>query len=541
MRTEKVGGVHVAKLCGSDVELGNFVLGAGTAVTAAFASRALLREIDGFAGREPLASGTALAFAPRDALPAPPAQADPQDWGRKFLAGGGCAYVDLDHLELATPECRSAREHVAAWHAMLRVAQRALGAANARLPEGCRIEALANNSDGNGNAYGAHTSVLVARRAWEQLFERRMHHLLFLASYQVSSIVFTGQGKVGAENGASPVDFQITQRGDFFETLLGPQTTYRRPIVNARDEALSGAWGARAPGPRRDVARLHCIFYDATLAHVASFLRVGVLQLVLALIEAGRVDTDLILDDPIDALGRWGHDPDLTARARTTGGRRLTAVELQLRFLERVQRFVEGGGCAAIVPDAAEIVALWADTLDKLRRHDEEALAPRLDWVLKRTLLRRALERRPGLSWRSAEIKMLDHLYASLDPGHGLYWAAEAGGATEQVVTPEHVALRVAEPPDDTRAFGRAMLLRAAGEARVEKVDWDLVRVACGDPRRPDAIARVDLPDPCGFGRAAVGRLFDGTRALPEILRELGAQVETAPPGDRSARVVYAS
>jgi len=71
-------------------------------------------------------------------------------------------------------------------------------------------------------------------------------------------------------------------------------------------------------------------------------------------------------------------------------GQEVTAVELQYRFLEEASRFVEGGGCDGLVPHAREIVALWADTLDKLRREDRSALASRLDWVLKLAILQHA-------------------------------------------------------------------------------------------------------------------------------------------------------
>lgn len=501
---------RVAKICGSDVELGNFVLGAGPVDSADFAARALLREIEGVPW-----SAAAVAGG---------SETDPQDRERKYLANGS-VYIDLSHVECASAECRDAWTHLASWHAMLRIVRRARDAANARLPDGLAIEVLANNSDGR-NAYGTHTNVLLTQRAWQNLFERRMHHLLFLAAYQVSSIVFTGQGKVGSENGAPTVDYQLSQRADHFETLVGVQTTHRRPIVNARDEPLCGGWGdgARADG----LARLHAIFFDCTLSHVATVLRVGVLQVVLAMIEAERVDAALVLEDPLDALGRFAHDPELRARARTAAGRNVTAVELQEAFLERARRFVADGGCDGVVPRADEIVALWADTLALLRRGDEDALARRLDWVLKRRLLRRAMDRRPSLSWRSADVKMLDHLYASVDTERGLYWQVAASGGSDLLVDDETIRRHETEPPDDTRAYARAMLLRTAGAARVDHVDWDVVRVArrSRDPAR--RIARVDLPDPRRGTRAEVGHLFDGTRDLDDILHALDARPEAA-------------
>jgi hypothetical protein len=178
---------QLPKLCGADIELGNFILGApGLGSTGRQASRALLREIEApYAVDDGGGCGTAAAGHRW------PAAHDPQDWGRKFLGNGGCVYIDLDHLELCLPEVVSAYDHVAAWHAMLRIARAALDAANARQPQGQRICVLANNSDGKGNAYGSHLGFLITRKAFRNLFDRKLHPLLFLAAYQVSSIVFT--------------------------------------------------------------------------------------------------------------------------------------------------------------------------------------------------------------------------------------------------------------------------------------------------------------------------------------------------------------
>src|SRR5262245_11870219 len=118
---------QVPKLCGADVELGNFVAGSAIDNTGRIASRALLREIRGYppTGREfsvcncpsctdqrqhqytgkaknsvyrACASGTTCDSSYNSL-----------DWGRKFLAqNGGCVYIDLDHLELCLPEVISA-------------------------------------------------------------------------------------------------------------------------------------------------------------------------------------------------------------------------------------------------------------------------------------------------------------------------------------------------------------------------------------------------------------------------------------------------
>lgn len=586
--TETAPRLRVPKLCGADVELGNFILGLDLPGGTAFeASRALLAQIDGLPlahwyeapgyaslglaresylpfngryswpqldGHAPLTDVRAgcLEPGPGDGL-AQPDGFDPQDWGRKFLASnGGCVYIDLNHLEVCLPEVCSAYDHVACWHAMLRIARKARDAADLRMPRGTKLQVLVNNSDGNGNSYGSHLSFLVTREAWDNLFHRKIHQMLYLAAFQASSIVYTGQGKVGSENGSRSVAFQISQRADFFETLSGSQTTFRRPIVNSRDEPLCGRAGRgslKHGGPSSDLpdagspeepahrwARLHVIFFDSTLCHVASLLKVGVMQIILSMIEEERVDPGLILEDPVKAVVRWSHDPLLEARAALVDGREVTAVELQLLFLEQAKSFVASGGCDQTVPRAREILALWEDTLAKLHARDFEALAPRLDWVLKLQVLERAMRRQPQLRWDSPEVKHLDHLYSSLDRAEGLYWALETSGFVEKVVTEEEIQWFTANPPGDTRAWTRAMLLRRAGPELAHRVDWDRVQLKSGRGPAP-AYRTVELADPLGFTRGEMEPVFSGARSLDDLLDGLGATTERpAFPGEGGDR-----
>jgi proteasome accessory factor A len=526
---------QLPKLCGADVELGNFIVGRDhSGGTGAAASRALLREIDGLPNTLTSVPSLASWGGWGDAAwSSPSAGFNPQDWGRKYLAtNGGCVYIDLDHLELCLPEVISAYDHVAAWHAMLRIAHQALVAANAKLPSGQTIHVLVNTSDGQGNSYGSHLNVLLTRRAWENLFHRKLHYLLYLAAYQASSIVFTGQGKVGAENGAPSVSFQLSQRADFIETLVGEQTTYHRPLVNRRDEALCGpvgTYGKTSPSAA-EMARLHCIFFDSTLCQGSNLLKVGVLQIVLAMIEADQVNPQLLLDDPLEALWRWSHDPSLQTRMRLASDSARTAVELQLSFLADAQRFVARGGCDGIVPQAAEILALWEDTLAKLQAGNMVALAPRLDWVLKLSMLQRVLRRHTEWTWESPQLKHLDQLYSSLDPTEGLYWAYARSGLVEQVVTEAEIERFVHTPPEDTRAWTRAALLRRAAPTSVDAVDWDVMRFQGMDRYGWRSYRSVTLANPLAYTKKETAHLFAGATTFDEILDGLATHPKEQSP-----------
>jgi proteasome accessory factor A len=521
------GAPLLSKLCGGDLELSNFILGPDLLGDTTYrASRALLHEFEGVPGRgyreSSLSSAGSLAAGRAEGNEP---DGSSQDWGRKFLFNGGCAYVDLNHLEVCLPEVLSARDHVAASHAMYQLAHRAARAASARLPAGQKIQVLANNSDGLGHSFGSHLNVYLSRPAWENIFHRRLHYQLFLASYQASSLVFTGLGKVGSENGTPAVSYQLSQRADFCEMLAGAHTTHERPIVNMRDEPLCGGWGLRRSGPGQ--ARLHVIFYDHNLCHVAGLLKIGVLQIIVAMIEAGQVSTQLLLEDPVSAVVRWSHDPTLQARATLMDGRERTAVELQLQFLQSARLFVESGACDEVVPHAAEIVELWADTLEKLQRGDLAALAPRLDWVLKLASLQNALRQRPALNWQSPELKHLDHLYSSLDPAEGLYWGYARGGFVQELVTEREVTRLITAPPTNTRAWTRATLLLMAEPAEVDWVDWDFLRFRLQDPIRGHSrYFSVHLDDPLRWTRDEAQQRFPHARRLPEALGALEAVEE---------------
>jgi proteasome accessory factor A len=519
---------RLPKLAGADIELGNFLLGAPGGGAGGAAARALLAEIDGLPSAGGWGGGYGSGWSGRGCAEGSRDQRgssagwDPQDWGRKFLpSNGGCAYIDLDHLELCVPEVLSAWDHLAAWHAMLRIARDALESANARLPAGRSIQVLVNNSDGHGHSYGSHLSFLLTRRAWDNLIRRKPHYLGWLASFQVSSIIYTGQGKVGSENNAPPVEFQLSQRADYFETLLGVQTTFERPIVNARDETLCGY--SRLPADPASPARLHVIFFDNTLAHYSSLLKVGVMQLVLAMLEAGCVDPRLVLDDPLSAVCAFSHDPTLRRQANLAAGGAATAVELQLRFLEEARRFDATGGFDGFVPRAAEILDLWEEVLAGLADGDWLGLSSKLDWVMKLMTLRRAMRQRPSLTWESPEVRHLDQLYSSLAED-GLYWSYENAGFAARLVSEERVRHFCAEPPEDTRAWTRAMLLRTAEPGWVERVDWDHISFRLREDGYWPRYRRLDLNQPLGMTAATAAPLFAGAECFSGLLDALEAR-----------------
>jgi hypothetical protein len=165
------------RLCGADIELGNFIVGVERAGGTGYeASRALLAEIEGLPRHNSGYLNCWLAASSAPSRPGYNSQSvngastsdyayDLQDVSRRFLlSNGGCAYIDLDHVELCLPEVIDAFDHVAAWHGMLQITRNALQRANQSRSPNSRIQVLVNNSDGQGNSYGSHLNFMISRR-----------------------------------------------------------------------------------------------------------------------------------------------------------------------------------------------------------------------------------------------------------------------------------------------------------------------------------------------------------------------------------------
>src|SRR5439155_711595 len=94
-------------------------------------------------------------------------------------------------------------------------------------------------------------------------------------------------------NARHNVAFQLSQRADFFEVEVGLETTFKRPIINTRDEPHADPEKYR---------RLHVIIGDANMSEVATFLKTGTTALILKMIEDDFISADLTLAEPVAAL-----------------------------------------------------------------------------------------------------------------------------------------------------------------------------------------------------------------------------------------------
>ncbi len=418
------------------------------------------------------------------------------------LTNGARYYVDHAHPEYSTPECLDPLELVCHDKAGEEVLRRSMAAA-AALPSAPVVVVYKNNSDGKGNSYGCHENYLMDRTVpFANVVSGIIPHF-------VSRMIFTGSGKVGCETtafGSEPVRFQISQRAEFFEEMVGLETTLKRPIVNTRDEPHAD--------PKR-FRRLHVIVGDANLAEVATFLKVGTTALVLALIEDEMLPAkELTLSDPVRAMHQVSADLTLSRPLRMADGSTMTALEIQWEIFAAARRYAKERGLEMIGGDSVGEMVLdrWEAVLHGLET-DPASLVGQLDWVAKRHLID-AYRERHGLSWDNHRLAALDLQYHDLRPERSLF----ARLAMERIVDPSAVAEAVTEPPRRTRAWFRGRCLSRWPDA-VVTANWDSLVFDLGT----DPLRRVPMMDPLKGTADYTDALLKECETPTELLNRLSS------------------
>jgi proteasome accessory factor A len=259
--------------------------------------------------------------------------------------------------------------------------------------------------------------------------------------------------------------------------------------------------------------------------------------LILAMIEQGCVDPTCLLDDPVGVASAISRDLRLTQSFPTTvRGRSLTALEIQQVLADRAGEFVASGAARGIVPEAEAIIAQWNEILDLLRRRALEALAERCDNWLKYVLLDR-YRAGHGLAWRSAECQMLDLMFGSLDPDEGLFFQMVRAGVVKDMPTDHQIAAAMRQPPEDTRAYLRAHVLRKYGHL-ASTIDWSHINFRVAGSRSWWSMARLPMPDPRRWGKAEADPMLANCETLEDLVDavvQLTEAEEFTGPNGRSA------
>jgi proteasome accessory factor A len=332
-----------------------------------------------------------------------------------------------------------------------------------------------------------------------------------LTPFFVSRQVVCGSGRVGIGQDGREHGFQISQRADYFEVEVGLETTLKRPIINTRDEPHADADKYR---------RLHVIIGDANLAEISTYLKVGTTALVLAMVEDAWLADELTLLRPVSALHAVSHDPTLRTTVELRDGRRLTALDLQMEYLDQARKYVEDRFGTDADAETVDVLARWESVLTRLG-DDPMRLSRELDWVAKYELLQ-AYRDRDGLGWDNARLQAVDLQYSDVREDKGLYHRLVARGRIERLLDEDAVESAVTNPPEDTRAYFRGECLRRYADD-IAAASWDSVIF---DVPGHDTLQRVPTLEPLRGTKAHVGELLDRCPTAAELLDA----IQGAPP-----------
>jgi proteasome accessory factor A len=418
------------------------------------------------------------------------------------LSNGARYYVDHAHPEYSSPECATIRDAVLFDVAGEFILRESMNKANERLPQGVRIDLYKNNSDGKGNSYGCHENYLIDRHLpFAKL-------AAFITTHFVTRQVFCGSGKVGHETHTGVVDqsgFQISQRADFFEELVGLETTMKRPIVNTRDEPHCDAQKYR---------RLHVIVGDANMSQFATYLKLGTTALVLSMVEDGMFPQHLLIAHPVHAIKQISRDISMTEQVLMADGSRMTALAIQGELCAAARAYVEKSAYCGISHDEAQQILLdWEQTLHLLVAQPI-SLVKKIDWIAKLQLVN-GTRKRHSLPDSDSRLKAIDLMYHSLNPEVCLATKL----SLHELFDHKSIAQAAQQPPDTTRAFFRGRVVDKWFK-HIVNANWDSIVFDVAN--RP--LQKVYMNEPLKGTRVLTETIINSSTTVEELLALLGQQ-----------------
>src|SRR6202045_4602748 len=364
-----------------------------------------------------------------------------------FLLNGGRLYLDMGHIEYASPECLHLRDIVAydlAGDELLQSSLAALGAAG-------RVSFIKNNVDHHtGATFGCHENYLMKREA--QFTPPVLGTLLtFLATRQI----FTGAGRVGQANplafdfeppqAETPVAFQLSQRADHIVNDIYQWVQFNRAIINARHEPLADY---------RKYRRLPFLIGDSNMSPFANALKIGTTAAVLSLLEQRQLPRNLVLNDAVRSTRDISRDPTRKWIVDLENGKSIGALDVQWQFYDLVQKYLRERAPKAFGAETDWLLESWSFVLEALEQNPHSLIGG-VDWITKKWLLETFIESE-GLTWENPGVQRVDLEYHNIDPARGLFFGVTPGKRIGEWNNSVRRPTAMHTPPSNTRASGRA-------------------------------------------------------------------------------------
>ena len=383
-----------------------------------------------------------------------------------FLLNAGRIYLDMGHLEYASPECATLTDLVTydrAGDTIIQDAVEELGWSDS-------IGIIKNNVDLETNAtFGCHENYLVGRAF---PFDER-ENLKLLSAFLVTRQIYCGAGRIGGcnphplrdwenpstESAEEKVDFQISQRADHIPNEFYRWVQYNRAIVNTRDEPLAD------PSKYR---RIHLLVGDSNMSEFATSMKMGTTTLILELMELGLANKDWILAESVEAMRSISRDQNFKWELTLRNGRHTTALELQVDMMQTAKKHLTG-----MNQETDWIIREWDLLLNDIP-NGPEALIGRVDWATKYWMLSE-FRKEEGIDWHDPWLKSLDLEYHNINKDSGLYWSLENTGDVVRKTSDEAIDYAKKIAPRGTRADGRGEFVKALmnmNDKPLYLIDW---------------------------------------------------------------------
>ena len=415
-----------------------------------------------------------------------------------FLMNGARLYIDAvgSHLEYATAECVSLKDLVA----NDRAGQRQIVRAIKEMGIDDAVSVYNNSVDHfGGHTFGCHENYLV--RADDDFLNGAVNNLYpFLVTRQI----FAGVGRVGGHiltTGGRPnyqdvmdnpvdyiwvshvygvvpdhsVKFQLSQRADHILKTIASRVRFNRALINPKWEHFYSHEG---------MTRLHLLFGESNPNEYAYALKVGTTSMVLRACEEYRVPQNLTLDEPLIALREVSRDESYRWLVERGHGGTIPSIDLQRQYLQICKDAYSGES-----EQSDWVLREWESVLDGLEK-DPMTMGDRVDWVAKRQIVEQYMAEE-GLDWDDDALQSVDLEYHNIDPEKSLFYAWQEMGNTTRLLDELDIIDAMTDPPQNTRAKGRAALVEkilARKSAKFYMFDWNGVAL--------DRHTYVEMPDP---------------------------------------------
>jgi proteasome accessory factor A len=320
------------------------------------------------------------------------------------------------HPEYATPECDNVLDLIAHDKAAERILEELGVGAQSRLREAgiaADVYLFKNSTDPAGKSSGCRENYQVG--AYGEFGALADVLIPFLVTRQL----ICGTGKVlQTPRGAV---FSLSQGAGHSWKGVSPARIRSRPLIKTRSEPRVGGNVFRC---------LHVAVSDPNMSETSVLLKLGATDLVLRMIEAGAVMPDLILDNPVRAIGEVSLDVTGRSPVRLADGRAMSALDIQREYLSGARDFADFSGADAV---SVRVLGMWERVLDSVETGNLDAIAREIDWVTKYQLIEQ-YRAAHALPLSSPEIAQLDLAFHDVNRGRGGYYLLLRNGAVERAV-----------------------------------------------------------------------------------------------------------